>query len=456
MVQVKRHLGLLAVAFCISGSAFAQSVSLAEAAERMVSYSKQLKLLSLERATAAERTRVAFGERLPRVQLNLNYLQTQQDIISQDNDTFQQGTSDYPTTTYSLSITQPIYDAERFRQYPLAQAEEQVAVLREEASLNQLWGDLIQRFLTAAESEAAREEQQLMERAREALWRDAQTLLTAGRIESAQVLAIQSDYLSAQSQRLVTDRQWTEALAGLHQLVGPDVTGVEVSGFVAELPRVEGLSQVLSKEQLPLLNPAVQLADAELVVAEKELRLVNAAYYPKVNLRIQTEHETTEGSLFGGGSEVESTEYGVDITWLLYEGGAVDARSREALHALNIATERRYEVAQGIERRYESLMEVLRGQERILAALRREQALAAKRLAAVKAQVNSGRVGLGVVQEAELRVAALNVRQRQHSLAFLKAQAELYGLFGALDIDQLNVVLAGGALAKNVPATPSQ
>lgn len=443
-------MGLLLVA---SGPAAAESVTLAEAADRMVAYTKQIQMLELERNAATERTRVAYGQRLPRVQLGLSYLQTQQDIISQDNDTFQEGTSEYPTTTYGLSVIQPLYDAERFRQYPLATAEEQVAILTQEAGVNRLWGDLIQRFLVAAETQAQRDRQVLMERARETLWQDAQSLQAAGRFEAAQVLAIQSDYLSAQSQTLIANQQHAQSLDTLRQLVGPSVTGVDVALFADQLPSVASLERVLSKEQLVALNPAIQLADAELVVAERQLRLVNAAYYPKITLRVETEQETTEGSLFGGGSEVASTEYGVDVTWLLYEGGTVRARSREAKVRVSMAAERLHEVVQSTERRYEALMDMLRGQEQVLDALGREKRLAEERLAAVKAQVSSGRAGLGVVQDAELRANTLEVQQRQQALAFLKVQAELYGLFGALNVDQLTAALEGGALVNQTPSS---
>lgn len=435
------------VSWALCATASAQVLSLDEAVARMMEYSKRTQLLELERATASDRTRAALAERLPRVQLSLGYLQTQQDIISQDNDTFQEGTSDYPTTTYTFSVIQPIYDAERFRQYPLAVAEEQLAELQLEAGLNELWSDLIQRYLAVAEAQAQMAQQNAISMARENLWRDAQTLMAAGRIESAQVIAIQSEYLATLSQSLIAEQQLAQALEGLMQLVGPGVSGVDVAAFAERLPTVDSLLQKLPRSELGSLNPSIQLADADREVAEKQLRLINGAYYPKVSLRVQTEQETTEGSLFGGGSEVASTDYGVDITWLLYEGGSVAARSEEALKKVSLAVERQQEVVQATERRFDALIGVLRRYEQVLDALSAEKALADDRVKAVRAQVDSGRVGLGAMQEAELKLNTVNIQLQQQSIAFLKAQAELYALFGALDVEQLNQALTGGALA---------
>lgn len=426
-----------------STAALADSITLEQAGERMMAYAKQFRMLELDRQAAEERANRAYNERFPRVQLSLGYVQTEQNIISQDNDTFTEGTSQYPTTTNTFSIVQPLYNAEKFRQYPLAVAEQQVVALRQELEINQLWADLLRRFLTVAEAQNQREQQALLIDARKSLLVDAETLQFAGRIEETQVLGLKSELLSAESQALIAENQASEALDRLMELVGPGVNSVRVSVASDRLVSPARLTSVLPRDQLLTVNPSVQLAEAEVVVAQRQAKLVNAAYYPKITARIQTEQEITEGSLFGGGSEVESTDFGVDITWLLYEGGTVDARSREADQKMLLAEARRDDVAAAVERRYESLINALRRQAQILDALQAELLLAENRVGASLLQVESGRAGLGVTQELELKRDALRVRIEQQALAYVKTQVELYALFGALDINRLSQVLRG-------------
>jgi len=443
MSKFKRSMLAASVGICCVGPVLGESITLEEAGQRMLAYSQQFQILELERDAAIEQTRAALGERFPRVQLSVGYMEIEQDIVSSDNTTFQAGTSEYPTTTTTLSIVQPIFDAERFRQYPLAKAEEQAAVMRREVQLNQLWSQLIEAFLLAAEMQNQLEQQRLIADARESLWEDAQSLLSAGRIEAAQALGFQSEWLAAQSQALIVRQQQAEALDALMQWTGPGISQVQAAIQPQQLPDLERLSVLLPKDRLLALNPAVQLAEAEMLVAEKQLRLVKGAHFPKVNFRIQAEQEATEGSLFGGGSEVESIEYGVDITWLMYQGGTAAARSRESTRRLMIAGEQRQETIQSVERRYDELFSTLRHQQRVLNALAQEYQLAEERVEAAQQQVDSGRAGLGVLEEAALRRDTLKLRQRQQALVFLKAQVELYALFGAQDISGLNAALRG-------------
>jgi outer membrane protein len=126
--------------------AHAQVISLSDAYRRMLDRELQYQILDLEQDVAAELVQQARGQRLPRVGLSIRYIYTDQEIISQDNATFQRGKSTYPTANMTFSVTQPIYDAVRWRAFPVARAESELIAARAEAARNELSSLLINAY----------------------------------------------------------------------------------------------------------------------------------------------------------------------------------------------------------------------------------------------------------------------------------------------------------------------
>jgi len=434
---------IAAVATSFALSAHAQTVTLAEAADLMQTTELQYEILDLEEAVAAEVTRQARGQRLPRVRLSVSYIQTQQDIVNQDNEAFQEGTSSYPTTTFSLAATQPLYDAVRFRALPLARAEEEVISLQAEAARMELTNLMVAAYLNVARAQLQIDQASAVLRVRTQFERDLGILVSAGRADAERQLRAQGDIFAARADQSDAEIDLVEALFELQRFIGPAVDGVAYRSGVG----VANLSSFLgtfTPDRLNELNPGIQIARAELAVAESRLRRTRGAYQPTANLTLEFEDQTTEGSLFGGGSQVQSTEIGIQLDWSIYEGGVRRSQVREAQRRVEIAMLRVAQAEELAQRRYVALTEVLESALAVVAANAQDGRVASERVQVAQEQLDAGRGSLEPLLEAQLRRDTLVLRAQSVRMRAVGYQAQLYALFGALDIDTLSQDFSGG------------
>jgi len=426
-------------AFVAGASAVsAQTVSLAEAFNMMLDRDVQYQILDLQDTVANELVRQARGERYPRVGLNIQYIYTQQDIISQDNSTFQDGKSTYPTTRVTFSVRQPIYDPVRFRALPVAEAEQALVSAQAEVARNDLSTMLIGAYLDVARAQLSVEQARMMVRARTQLERDLELQVEAGRVEADTLLRSQGDVFEARALQSERELDMTTALFDLYRYTGPDVTSVRYAGASVGIPSYNGLVNTFSLERLREVSPAIQVAMAEVDVAERQLHATRGAFHPTANLSLDYQYEQTEGSLFGGGSTVASGEAAVNLDWSIYEGGVRSSRVREAEARVQIAQLRLQQMTDLTERRYQGLTDSLQRALQSVNAVSAEQGAASRRYAAAIEQRDAGRIGPEAALEAGLRRDTLGLQSQIARLRVVQLQAELLALFGALDIATLS------------------
>jgi len=420
------------------GAAQAQTITLADAYSRMLDREVQYEILDLEENIAAELVRQAFGERLPRVGLTIQYIQTQQDILSQDNQTFEKGSSNYPTSHVTFSVRQPLYDLARWRALPQARAEAELVAAQAYVARNELTTMLIGAYLNVARAQIGVEQAIIMVRARSQLESDLALQVNAGVIEADTLLRAQSDVFEAQALQSEREFDLTTVLFDLYRFTGPEVTNVSYSGASVGIPNYNALVDTFSLEQLREMSPAMQVAAAEIDVAERQGRVARAAFQPTANLSLEYAYEETDGSLFGGGSTVQSTELGVTAEWLIYEGGVRRSQVREADARVEIANLRLGQITDLTARRYEALTESLQRALASVNAISAEQGAAGRRLSAAIEQEDAGRIGPEASIEARLRRDTLSLQGQIARLRVVQIQADVLALFGALDVQTLS------------------
>lgn len=429
---------LLSVGSFAPLGASAETVSLSEAYSRLLDRELQYEILELEEQVADELVRQAKGQRFPRVGLSIQYIQTQQDIVNQDNTTFQEGTSNYPTTRVNFSVRQPLYDPVRWRAMPVAQAEQALVAAQAEVARNELSTLLIDEYLGVARAQLGLEQAQVMIRARTQLERDLALQVDAGRIDADILYRAQSDTFEARAIQSERELDLTNALFELYRFTGPEVKAVRYAAGAVGIPDFNALMGTFSIERLREVAPSIQVALAEIDVAEKQLLSTRGSFQPTADLTLEYQYEQTEGSLFGGGSTVQSAELGLNVDWLIYEGGIRRSRLREAEARLKIARLRHKQVTELAERRYDALTAALQRSLQAVNTIGAEQRAAQRRLGAAIEQRDAGRIGPEAALEARLRRDTLSLQQQIARLRVVQLQAELLALFGALDIDTLS------------------
>lgn len=400
-------------------------------------------IIALEGQIAAEGITTAKAQRRPRAALKLDYTQTQQTIVSQDNETFQKGQSSYPVATVTLTVTQPIYDAARFRELPLARAEEELSAARAEAQLIDLNRQIVASFLQVALAQNRLREARLIAAVRKDFALGMAELVQSGRGSLDRQMQAEGDVFSAESAVAEAEANVADALFELHRFTGIEVAGVRAEGGFAVVDP-QSIAQTFTLERLDELNPDVAIALAELSVAERQLAQVRGRFLPSANLKLEGEYTQSQGSLFGGGSTVGSIDAGVEINWSIYEGGVRRSQMRVAQHRIEIAQLRVEQARDRAQGRFVALMESLDQARRMVAAAGREQRSATERVTAAEDSLSAGAGSREAVLEAGLRRDIARLAGSSARMRVALIQAEIYALFGALDTDALSRDFAGG------------
>ena len=426
-----------------SGAGFAQTISLTDAFGRMLDREVQYELLDLEQNIAEELVRQARGERYPRVGLNIQYIQTRQEIINQDNTTFQEGLSEYPTTRVTLSARQPLYARVLWRASPLAEAAQKLVSGQAAVARNQLTTMLIGAYLDVARAQLGVEQARIMVLARSQLASGLELMVDAGTIGADSYLRAQSDVFEARA--LLSEREFdqTTALFELYRFTGSDVSGVSYAGASVGIPNYNSLVGTFNKDLLREVSPAIQVALAEFDVSQRQQEIAKASFQPTVDMTLDYSYEETEGSLFGGGSTVQSVDLGLNAELLIYEGGIRRSRLREADFRVQMADLRVQQTVELSDSRYDALTAALQRSLQSVNAISAEQGAARRRLTAANEQQDAGRIGPEAALEARLRSDTLGLQVQIARLRVVQIQAELLALFGALDVQALSQDFSG-------------
>lgn len=247
------------------------------------------------------------------------------------------GKADFDSGSYSLNITQPIFNAALFAALGQAKAE----VRRAEAERAAAKQDLITRTAeTYLRVLAARDNLELAIAERKAIARQLE--VAQGRLEVG--LATITDVHDALARFELAQVQEIEAmdqLADTHEALR-EMTG-EPAGPLARL-----------RDTMPLLKPdppdvekwvSTALAQNLTLLARRESKVIareeisrnRAQYYPTLDLVGSQSRTDADASLSGPGSRTDTTSMGLRLTVPIFQGGTVSAQVTESVERYNAA-----------------------------------------------------------------------------------------------------------------------
>ena len=269
---------------------------------------------------------------LPNVKLSYNRTDTTQDIVSSDNEVFGSGKTSFPTTALNLSITQSIYSFSNWAYFKQAKEE----VKRVAAELEDVNQSLVFRVAEAYFNVLSEQDNFV------AVGAEASALekhLELVNLQRSSGLARRTDYLDAQARFLQAQASKVEiandlqdSIQALREITGelPDslVTLGNQLQLVKPDPYIADDWLALAAEQ----NPLVLAKRSGVAVSLQEVRRQRGGHYPTLDLTITKNNEETKGSLFGGGSNVDTEALMFTLTVPIYAGGAVSSKVRETLN----------------------------------------------------------------------------------------------------------------------------
>lgn len=324
---------IITKALCLSAFVFPQW-GVAENLLEVLQQAKQADPIFLgagyERAAVGETLEQATARMYPSLTLSAERKQTDQDIARADNTVFATGETDFSTRTLSATLTQPVFNYESTMRIEQAK----VAKGRSDIEFDKAYQDLLLRVSEAYfEQLKAREQLAAIASEKEALKRHydyAKKSFEAGITREAEATDAEARYLSSLAQEIEYQRNYEDARYKLMEIIG------RLPSRLA--PMREVLPLVLPEPARPsdwiamglVNNPDILIPKQNLEEARYEIKAQNGGHFPRLDFVINQYSQDTDGSLFGGGSDVDTTEIAVKLEMPIYQGGAVSSRKREA------------------------------------------------------------------------------------------------------------------------------
>ena len=284
-----------------------------------------------------ETLRQAWAGLLPTLSAEGAHTETDQTIVSSDNTVFGQGSSAFPTDEYSLSLTQPVFNYATYMNVLRAKAEVRGADMELEVAKQDLIIRIAEAYLgvlAASDNLAfAQTEETAVSRQHD---------LVKSKFEMG--LAPKTDYLDARARisetaanRIAAKSDLDDALQSLHEITGREI--VHIASLRDDLPLVTPDPDDVDSwiDAAIRQNPSLAVQREVVEASRQEIRRQRAGHYPRVDLEANQTWRETEGTLFGGGSEVETMNYLIRLSVPIFQGGLVQSRTREVLNLYRAA-----------------------------------------------------------------------------------------------------------------------
>lgn len=267
---------------------------------------------------------------LPSVTLEASHTKTKQNILDSKNTVFGSGSSDYPTDNRTLTITQPLFKLAAWRGYQQAKA----AVKQAAATFGAAEQDLVLRTATAYLEVLAAQDALIFARSeKDAIKRQfdvTQQKRKSGLATAANLNDAEARYALTEADEVAAQNDLDDKQQALQELTGKPVA--TLATLTADMPLVQPEPADITKWVSSAIeqNLALEARRQAVEVAQREVDRQRAGHYPVLDLSATKNRRTTGGSLFGGGSDVDTTELMVRLNVPIYAGGGTQAIVEES------------------------------------------------------------------------------------------------------------------------------
>jgi outer membrane protein len=312
------------------------------------------KAVSFRKLAVEEGRRQAIAKLLPTISGDADYTYTSQDIKESDNEVFGVGDSDYDTTSYGLILSQPVFHRDLFVGLNQSKAESLWAAAEYAVASQELIVRVADAYLKALVAK-----DQLVYATGEQTAVEKHLELAKGRHEMG--LAPITDLYDATArmattQAIVIEAQnmLDDAKQGLQEITGAIVVDINGLREVIDLLPPDPANLDTWIQQALEKNPSIELRKQAVEVANYEVKIQGSGHYPALDVVGQYNSEDSDGTLFGGGSQVDTYDVILQLSVPLYQGGFVSSKVREARHLLNSSREELTKEQRAVERQTRS------------------------------------------------------------------------------------------------------
>ena len=267
---------------------------------------------------------------MPQLSAEVSHTDTRQRILSSANPVFASGFSKYPTDSQGLSLTQPIFKLSAWRGYQQAKTKVKQAA----ATFGAAEQDLMIRVATAYMGVlAARDAAQFAVAERDAIKRQLdliQQKFASGIAAIANLHDARARYALKEADLVAAQNDLDDKQQALREMTGR--VFAELRPVHDEIPLDAPSPADMDHwvESAVQQNLLVEARRQGVSISQQEMERQRAGHFPVLDLVANNTRRETGGSLFGGGSNVETTDVMLRLSIPLYSGGSVTALTDEA------------------------------------------------------------------------------------------------------------------------------
>jgi len=303
----------------------------------------------------------ALAGLLPTVSLEYTDSKTEQRIISSANTVYGTGTSKYPGKNTTISLTQPIFKLSAWAGYAQAKAKVRQAAASFAATEQELMLRVALAYLNVL---GARDVLEFAEAERDAIKRQldlAQERFQRGLVARVGLHEAKARYEIKEADVVAARNDLDDKLQAIQEMTGKPVTSIRPlrEDIPLELPEPEDIQKWIASGQDQNLQLLARRHQVE--IAQEEISRQRAGHAPVVDFVATQNRKDTGGSLFGGGSNVETTDLMVRLTVPIYSGGATSALTGEAVSRYHASQEDLERESRQVERQVRSAFQGVTG-----------------------------------------------------------------------------------------------
>lgn len=315
----------------------ASALDLQSAYELALKNDPNLQKAFSEYSAAKELKSQAVSKLLPIIGANAEYIHTGQEIVSSDNQVFGSGSTEFPTYIYSLTLNQPLFRLDSVVGYSQAKKQvlhaESLLKIAEQEMIIQVVDSYLQ-VLSAKDrlSAAKAEKTAVLEN-----YESVRIGYESGRLPITELYDAKARLSQVLAGEIESQHFLDDAINALQEFTDSFDEKIFVLKEDIDFPSsdpddIEIWTQKALDQNINLISKKLAVQ-----VAKDEVKRQKAGHMPSLDLSGKFNYNETEGSLFGGGSEVETAEVAVSLNIPIFQGGYISSKTREAAHFLTAA-----------------------------------------------------------------------------------------------------------------------
>lgn len=344
-------------------------------------------------------------------------------------------TASYNNHGYTLSLSQPVFDASAWFSFKQGQALSEQAALQFELEQQNLILRTVEAYLGVLRANSALATSEAQERAIKRRLDQVNAQFEVGLIANTDVQEAQASFDNARVARISAEGDLDNSYEALERLTGKSYAGI--SKLSNEYPIAEPTPNLPQPwlEKAWQGNLGLKIADQNTEAARRAAKAAHAGHYP--TLSVTASHDYDEGTAVSDNSN-ETNSIGLTFSMPIFSGGATSSKSRELEQRLIEAQQNREDTLRSVTQSTRSLLRNLRTGSLSVQALKQSIKSSQTALEATEEGYKVGTRNVVDVLQAEQQLYASQLEYANARFDFVQDLVTFKQQLGTLSPDDIN------------------